>query len=289
MKITIFTPTYNRAKLLKRLYESLIQQTNKNFIWLIVDDGSTDNTEQQVNEWLKEEEIKIEYHKQQNSGKSMAHNWGVELTSTELFTCVDSDDYLENNAVEEVVNFWEHSKKNYTGILCFRKELGSKNMNPQKKFIRKNVECTKLRDAYEKHSLYGDTMLIFKTDILKKYKFPVFQGESFVPEAYLYDLVDQEGELLVLNKYLYNCEYQESGYTNNMSKLLKSNPKGYCSYINQRLKFDRKFVYRFKDSIRYIAIRLTYDKKGIIREAVYSKIALLAYPFGYLLYLKKYR
>jgi len=101
-RITVFTPTYNRAYILNRLYESLKKQSSKSFLWLIIDDGSTDNTEELVNAWIRENIIEIRYYKQENGGKQRAHNKAVELCDTELFICVDSDDYLTENAIEGV-------------------------------------------------------------------------------------------------------------------------------------------------------------------------------------------
>ena len=109
--ITVFTPTYNRAYILPRLYKSLLRQTNKQFEWIIVDDGSTDNTEEKVNNWIKENKIKIKYYKQENQGKMIAHNKGVEKSEGELFVCVDSDDYLTDNAIEIITKKWLKVRK----------------------------------------------------------------------------------------------------------------------------------------------------------------------------------
>ena len=102
-KLTIFTPTYNRAYTLKKLYASLIEQINQNFEWLIVDDGSTDNTEEVVKQWVDEKKITIRYFKQRNGGKQRAHNKGVEICNTELFICVDSDDYIVKDSVDKIL------------------------------------------------------------------------------------------------------------------------------------------------------------------------------------------
>ena len=123
-KVTVFTPAYNRAYTLGRLYESLLKQTDKRFCWLIVDDGSTDQTEELVSNWIKENRIDIEYYKQENQGKPAAHNTGVELTKTELFTCVDSDDYLTDNAVGEILNAWERKTDGCIGILGYIERKG---------------------------------------------------------------------------------------------------------------------------------------------------------------------
>lgn len=285
MKITVFTPTYNRAYVLPKLYESLKNQADRNFVWLIVDDGSTDNTKELVRTWIDENEIEIQYHYQQNQGKTAAHNYGVELTETELFVCVDSDDYLADNAVREIIEC-ACSLKSEIGILAYRYDVKN---NRNVTCINGDVESCTLKDGYDYCGLSGDTMLVFKSKKIKKYSFPCFENEKFVPEAYLYDLLDKEGKLKILRKPLYMCEYLDDGYTANMSRLLFNNPQGYFAYINQRLRFDTTPKHKFADSIRYNAMAFAHKKKRIISGAVYPLWAALAYIPGYVLYCKKYR
>lgn len=283
-KITIFTPAYNRAYTLEKLYKSLLQQTDKRFCWLIVDDGSVDETGEFVTEWIQENKIEIEYYKQENKGKPSAHNKGVELTKTELFTCVDSDDYLTEDAVAEILYMWEKLPDDCIGILGYKEREGKEALT-----TCSNDSITKgtLRYLYD-HGLHGDTVLVFRSEILKKFSFPQFDGEKFIPEAYLYDLLDQEGKLFLMRKAIYVCEYLPDGYTASMSKLLYKNPQGYFCYINQRLHFDVTIKQRFTDSVRYNAMAIAHRKKRIIKDAVYPLYALLAYPWGWLLYRKRY-
>lgn len=286
-QITIFTPTYNRVNTLERLYMSLINQTSKNFVWLIIDDGSIDNTCIMVKSWIDEKKIQIEYHKQSNQGKSAAHNVGVKLTSTELFTCVDSDDYLASTAVEEIIKFWDDQKsEKFTGVLAFKKHHDK---TPITKMKNENITSSTLLNAYRRHGLTGDTMLIYKTAIIKKHSFPLFKDEKFVPEAYLYDRIDQEGELLIYKKALYFCEYLQDGYSKNMSNLIKNNPNGYLSWIEQRLSIDSKIGDKFLDSVRYSAICIYMNKTNYIRNGVYPIITLISLPFSYLLYYFRYK
>lgn len=288
-KITVFTPTYNRAYTLPRLYQSLLMQTDKRFIWLIVDDGSTDDTNELVKNWIQENKVTIHYEYQENQGKSMAHNRGVELTKTELFTCVDSDDFLTETAIEELLTFWKNAQEDNVGILSRCSSSGGeaavfKPMNIPKDKITSTI----LKNAYDKLGLVGDTMLVYRTDIISKYAFPKFEGESFVPESYLYDQIDQEGTLMVLDKAFYICEYLEDGYTRNMAKLLKKNPQGYLAYINQRLGFDKTFKNKASDTIRYTAMSIATQNKHIVRNAVYPKIAFFTYALGWFFYQKRY-
>lgn len=290
--ITVFTPTYNRGKELKRLYESLVNQSNQSFVWLVVDDGSTDNTEELVKEWMQEKLIEIEYCKQENKGKSMAHNKGVELTKTELFTCVDSDDYLIKDAIEEIADCWKYATRENVGILAFKgeKEKAITTLGVRPIGGNGHVNST-LKNAYSHLKLQGDTMLIFKSEVVKKYSFPYFKREKFVPEAYLYDLIDQNGKLMILEKVLYICEYLEDGYTQNMANLLKRNHKGYEAYIRQRLRLDTEIKDKFLDTIRYIAIMLVDKEKNkkIVRGSEYPILTIIAYPLGVLFYCKRYK
>ena len=284
--MTIFTPTYNRDNTLARLYKSLVNQTNKNFEWLIIDDGSVDNTKELVNKWINEKYITIRYYYQQNAGKMAAHNKGVKLAHGELFLCVDSDDLLVDNCVEKIINVWSSVADKAIGILAYKKQLNGKIATA---INDKELKFSTLKDAYDYHGLSGDTMLVYDLKIIKKCSFPSFPDEKFVPEGYLYDLLDQEGKLFFLHEPLYICEYQEDGYTSNIARLLKNNPCGYMAFINQRLKIDIKFKHRFLDTVRYIAMSIAIGKKNIIKNSIYPRYAVIAYPAGFYFYLKRYK
>ncbi len=289
MMITIFTPTYNRGKTLPRLYESLCSQTNKNFKWLIVDDGSSDNTRSLIESWVEEKKIDIIYIYQENAGKSAAHNVGVENTDTELFTCVDSDDYLTANSVEEILESWSRIKQtdNKIGGLLLFKMLESGEPTTIYKPTRRKKGT--LKSFYDDGILAGDTMLVFEKEKLKWFSFPTIDGEKFVPEAYLYDEFNYYYDFYLIPEYLYICDYLEDGYTKNMARLIANNPNGYRQYIIQRLQYDEKMRHRFSDTIRYVAISFCHPKREIIKEAPYRWIAVLMYMPGFLLYLKRYK
>lgn len=282
--ITIFTPTYNRGYTLDKLYESLLRQTCQDFVWLVVDDGSTDNTEELVRGWQNEHKIEIKYYKQKNQGKSAAHNRGAELTETELFFCVDSDDYLTDDAVEQILHVWKTRPDGCIGVLGYRMHTDGTSIT---KIGDKTIARATFRELHKK-GLRGDTALIFKTGTLQKYRFPQFEGEKFITEGYLYNLMDREGEMLLLRKAICVCEYLPDGYSANVAKVLYNNPCGYFAAIDQSLKLDESFKDRFNDSIRYIAMGLAHRKPRLIGNAVYPGIALLAYPGGWLFYCIRY-
>lgn len=282
--LTIFTPTYNRAHTLERLYQSLCAQSVKDFEWLLVDDGSTDSTRDLVLSWMEQKIFSIRYIYQENSGKSQAHNEGVAKAKGKLFTCVDSDDYLTEDAVEKILHWWEQNE-GIVGIVCGR---GYSSQNPITLW-NGEVERAKLIDAYRKYSLRGDTMLVYDTKVIQRYSFPYFKGEKFVPESYLYDQLDDEGELFITNEVIYIGEYLEDGYTKSMAKVIAKNPKGYEAYILQRLTRDRLLKYKIQDTIRYVAIKLCLKDQRLLKDSVYPLLTILTYPIGYFLYARRYK
>lgn len=287
--LTIFTPTYNRVDTLKRLYDSLLLQTCKDFIWLIVDDGSNDNTYERVCEWINEDKVKIKYVFQNNQGKASAHNTGVCMCTTPLFTCVDSDDFISERAVSEILNCWPKLQvEGIIGILALR---GYVNGNVLTRFSKKIFEhqCTTLKDAYDYLGLTGDTMLIYKTELLKKHMFPCVAGEKFFPEAYIYDQLDDEGRLLILSQTLYFCEYLEDGYTQNMTRVLLSSPQSYLIFIKQRMVIDSTLKHKCFDTIRYTAFCIATAQKKYIRNSPAPILTALLFPAGLYFYFIRYR
>lgn len=284
--LTIFTPTFNRGYVLKRLYDSLCNQTDKGFEWIIVDDGSKDNTEELVQSWILENKIHIRYLYQKNSGKSQAHNLGVSQSNKEFFTCVDSDDFLTINAVEELKKICNKAKNmSVIGIVCKRGDLRGKSITSWKVGLSRETFFR----AQKKYALTGDTMLIWKTKVLKTVEFPLFVGEKFIPEGYLYDRLSQIGECLFVDKVLYKCEYLPDGYTASMRQVNTHNPHGYQAYIQQRLRMDFCLRDKFLDSVRYVAIKCVIGDGKFIQDAVYPFITILALIPGYVFFLKSYK
>ncbi len=283
-KLTIFTPTYNRAYILPQLYRSLLAQSDQRFLWHIVDDGSFDGTKGLVAAWKKEEKINILYEYQENSGKPVAHNRAAAACNTELFTCVDSDDFLTRHAVSIILS--EYGKmQQETGMVFMRRKRNGALISKWPKTLKHAT----LRAAYKRNGVSGDTMLVYRSDIIKTSQFPVFPKEKFVPEAYLYDRLDDLGELVFIHKAIYVCEYLEDGYTKSMRETIKNNPRGYLAYINQRLKKEEKLAEKIGDTVRYTSVSISCGKKGIVKGAVYPLIAAFTFPFGVCFYLAVYR
>ena len=255
MTISIFTPTYNRKNLIERLYQSLLQQTQKNFEWLVVDDGSTDDTEMYFSDLLaKQQPFPIRYIKQKNGGKHRAINNGVKNATGELFFIVDSDDYLTENAVEKI-NQWvttlDHSHKwaGISGLKGYSKDsvVGQRSEAPY--IDAKNSERRKC-------NLLGDKAEIYFTDILKKYPFPEIPDEKFISEEVVWNAIARDGYYLRwFNEIIYICNYLDGGLTKDNSKDRK-NPQGRLLWARGQLE---TFPNSWKD--RFLAI-------GIYRHAV---------------------
>ena len=281
--LTVFTPTYNRAYILQRCYESLVRQTSKDFIWLIIDDGSTDNTKALVDQWIKEKnEFEIKYVYKENGGMHTGHNKAYELIDTELNVCIDSDDFMPDNSVELIVDFWsKYGSNRYSGIVSLDNDdkgniIGTK--LPNKKSI-------KLCDFYDMGGK-GDKNLIYRTDIMKKYPpYPEFQGEKFVPLDYKYLLADQEYDLLILNEPTCTVEYMEDGSSRNMFRQYYKNPRGFSFMRKVHMVYDKKFINKFKNCIHYVSSSFISKNKEFISESPNKLMTIFSIPFGASLYL----
>jgi len=284
-RLTIFTPTYNRSYILSNLYESLTRQDCKDFEWVIVDDGSNDNTRELVESFKKQNKINIRYYYQLNSGKSQAHNLGVEKTKTELFVCVDSDDFLLDGAVREILTSWDSIQdETVIGIVANRIFPDNSKITDVKEELIQNTST--LRHAYYSGLLSGDTCLVYSSVYMKKVRFPSFQNEKFVPESYLYDQLDQLGKMYFCNKDIYVTKYLVDGYTKNMSKLIYDNPKGYLCYIEQRISLDENCKMKIGNIIRYISVAIISSNQLI--EKNNKLLSIICIPAGYYLYRKRF-
>lgn len=262
--ITVFTSTYNRAYTLPRLYESLVGQKKQNFEWLLIDDGSVDETRHLVETFQEENKIDIRYIYCKNGGKQRAINYGIELARGELFFIVDSDDYLLPDALEQIGSAWHEvtEKESYAG-LCFRK-IKSPAMTllgdpfPHKKFDTDSLE---LAYTYEGNI---DKAEVFQTAVLKNFPFPEIVGENFVPEALVWFRMAAAGfRLRCIDEGIYVCEYLSDGLTRHFSSNLKRNYQGFALFYRELLRYKQPAVW--PDKLK-ACIRLLQCKwQGLIR------------------------
>ena len=290
ISLTIFTPTYNRAETIVRTYDSLLRQSVLDFEWLIVDDGSTDGTENLVKVWIEEAPFVIRYICQENGGKYKAYNRGLINADGKLFFCVDSDDWLPNNTVEKILCYKDilMADNSLAGIIGL-KEYQNKDIIG----IPFTVETD--RSSFwnlERMGQGGERSIIFKTDIAKHFLFPEQTNEIFMTESVVYDRYNGKYKFLVLNESLTICEYQNGGLSSNPRKLMVRNPAGYKLYFSQRLDLAESLIARVKYAISYNAFRYIYNGTAYEYNGPYKFLIKALRPLGFLLALKyerKYR
>lgn len=229
---SVCIPSYNRAHTLKRCLDSLCKQTYKNFEVLLIDDGSLDNTESIVREY--DDKFNIRYIKKKNGGKHTALNVGIkEAADTELFMVLDSDDWLEKDALDSFKTIWEEltveQRKGLCGIAGKCRDQDGKVLGqpfPESPYVFSYI------DMHFRGVNYGDCCECTKTSIIKKYLFPEPQGTKFVPEYYIYDQIGMDYDLYCTNKVILDKEYMEDGITRNIKDYFEKNAIGYlCGLV----------------------------------------------------------
>lgn len=281
--LTIFTPAYNRANTLPRTYASLCRQTNKDFMWLIVDDGSTDETAQLVNAWIeKEKTFEIKYIYKSNGGMHTAHNTAYENITTELNTCIDSDDCMPDDAVEKILKKWQEVRNcGYAGILGLDLDLNTGKVIGTG--FAEGLKETTLSGYYAAGGS-GDKKAVYRTDLINQYPpYPVFENEKYVSLSYKYLLIDQEYKMAVLNEPLCLVDYQPDGSTNTMFRQYLKNPKGFAFWRKVKMQYATSHKRRVIDCIHYCSSSQISGNHHYIRESPYKLLTVLCTPLGYLL------
>ena len=247
MKISVLTPSYNRASLLDKLYSSLVKNSKYgiDIEWLIQDDGSTDDTKEVVEGFKKNENssnLEIKYYFQENQGKMVAINNLVERATGDLIVDCDSDDYFTHDAFKEIEKAYEEHEQEiksdkYYGLCFLKYDQNGNNMGDN----FKNKETT-MFDLYFKEGETGEKAIVFLSNIRKQYKHELEHGEKFVTEARMYHKIDEKYKMICVNKPIMICEYQEDGYTKNIKKQFIENKYGYFEYFKEIMQKDMKDV-----------------------------------------------
>lgn len=280
--LTVFTPAYNRAHTLPRTYESLCRQDCKDFVWLIVDDGSTDGTFDLVNTWQKENSgFEIRYIFKENGGMHTAHNTAYENIDTELNICVDSDDCLADNAVAKILTKWSQVRdKGYAGIIGLDADMRGSLIG--KGFPEGLLETT--LTGYYASGGSGDKKLVYRTDVINQYPpYPVFEGEKYVALAYKYRLIDQDYKLAVLDEVLCNVEYQPDGSSGTMWIQYLKSPKGFAFWRKICMKYPSSKKRLVIDCIHYCSSSILAGNRHFVRESPRRILTVLCTPAGSLL------
>ncbi len=266
--ITIFTPTYNRIYLLNRLYESIRNLNYTNFEWVIVDDGSTDGTENLINRFRENANFKLVYEKQENQGKYIAINNGVKLADKELFFIVDSDDWLPENSLNKIDDYYQKIKldERFAGVAGLKKVA---NENIENIVLHQNEFVSNSLDFRFLYNYSGDIAEVFRTSILKMFPFPVFKNEKYCKPSLIWNRIAVKYNLLYFNEYIYHSEYQEGGITSQYSNLMLKNPKSSLKFYQELFSF-----YSFKNNLE-LKIKFLKHYIDIARNNNYSWIYIL--------------
>lgn len=285
MLVTVLTATYNRMNCIDNLYRSLLRQTRRDFQWLVIDDGSTDGTEEYFRGLVNSEGMIIEYHKKPNGGKHTALNYAHPYIKGELVFMVDSDDYLVDDAIETVICDWENDRAdNICGPSYMKQTTDGKMLsraNKQNVYIADDIEYRINKN------IEGDRCEIVRSDLFRRFPFPEFPGERFMSEGWLFRKMAINGyKTAYRNKVLYICEYLEGGLSKSGRALRMKCPLGMMENCKSFLVPNVVLKVQCKEMVLLWVYGLCAGKKmkDIVAFSGRPYIMRLVQPFGYILY-----
>ena len=291
-KLTVFTPTFNRREYLVKCYESLKKQTNKDFLWMIIDDGSTDNTAEDVARWQKYDNgFRIEYYYKENGGLHTGYNEAIKNADTELMVCIDSDDYMPNDAVKKIIDFWSANGSDkiagIAGLDIFENGDNVGDLLPDVKHV--NL-IDLLVNRYHIHT--GDIKLVVRTDLYKSVApMPTLNNEKNFNPHYMHLQISKKYDFLVLNEPLCVIEYQECGLTNNIFRQYLNSPNSFAETRRLYLSFDNiPLKFRIKTIIHYVSSCILSQQNPFYENGVLNNILItILVPAGWMLsrYIRK--
>lgn len=280
---TVFTPTYNRAHTLARVYESLKAQTYHDFEWLIVDDGSSDGTAALVQQWIKEDSVTIRYFYQANQGKHIAFNRGVSEADGELFLTLDSDDTCVPHALKRFHHHWEsisiQDRPKFSGVTCLCMDSHGKVIGS--KFPVHGMDS----DPITMETLYGITgekWGFHRTQVLRDFPFPVISGEHFVPEGLIWNRIARKYQIRFINEPLRIFEMLPGGLSNSITRVRVSSPLSARLYYQEYLRSDMAWLRKAKAAINFMRFSLHANTSMSATEMGRDLKLVTLWPVAYL-------
>lgn len=261
MLITVFTPTYNRSKELLKLFQSLQCQTNHNFEWVIVDDGSFDHTDEMITKFkMKNCAFPIRYYNKSNGGKHTAINYGVNKAQGELFLILDSDDSLPAEAIEIIDSVYQKCDiiDNLGGVCGLMAHHDGKQIGNG--FPRDGYYENALNFRF-KQGVTGDLLEVFKTSVLREFPFPEIEGEKFCPEALIWNRIATKYKLYCFNKVVYYRDYLAGGLTDRIVKIRMQSPMATMMTYQEMTEYDIPLKWKVRSAINYWRFRYCYRQK----------------------------
>ena len=287
--ITVITPSYNRAHTLPKCYISLKEQTSSDFVWLIIDDGSVDETEKLVSKWKSDRNnFQIEYVKKENGGKASALNLAFDTVETPYVCILDSDDYLINTAIESFLHEKElaDTDENCCGLMAFRHNedgtvMGGKSIPTEKGQIT-------MIDILNS-DVHTELFCFYKVKALNNLRFPSFPNEKFVSPQWLDYELSRRYYFVPSDKQYCICVYISDGLTRNKRKVIIKNPHGYTAVKRQSFEFSKPLKLSVKHGIMYNCGCIIGKDKGWLHNSPKKLLSVLLMPFAYAIYLKRFR
>lgn len=286
-RLTVFTPSYNREYCLHYLYNSLCEQSCQDFMWLIVDDGSTDNTKALVDQWIKEAKIEIQYIYKKNGGMHTAHNVAYDNLVTELNVCIDSDDRMAAGAVQSILNCWDQVKDNpkIAGLVGLDVDLEGKVLGTR---LPEDVKLTKFHQLYQKYSVSGDKKIVLRTDIAQQSpRYPEYEEERLVPLSYIYYEIDKEYDYACFNEVWAEIDYQPDGSSATINKQYFKSPKGFRFAKINEYHQSTVFKYKVRALVHYGFTSFILKDKKFIQDSPNPLLSLVLTPLSYYFYRSK--
>lgn len=278
--ITVFTPTYNRAYIIHKLYESLCEQTNRNFEWLVVDDGSTDNTLKIFKVFEEEKKINIRYVKQENRGKHIAINTGVKLAKGDLFFIVDSDDYLTPDALEWMEETWNEVKNDFqfVGVSGIRIYPNGNKIGGGENFGIIDADPLEIRNKYK---IKGDLAEAWRTAVLREYPFPSFPEERFCSEGLIWGRIAQKYIMRFVYKGIYVCGYLDDGLTKSSVRCRINSPEYSALAYSEFMYYPYiPLLSRVAYAINFWRFTVKGKKSFFARWRQGGRLSIIAWPVG---------
>ena len=271
--ISILTPTYNRGKLLLPLYESLKNLTFENFEWLIVDDGSEDDTEQYALSWIahniENAEFPIRYIKKSNGGKHTAINRGVREANGELILILDSDDTLPADSLATIAQYYEQCKgyKDCAGVCGLMAHHDGQLIGTG--FPKEPMYESALQFRYaEKGNVTGDLLEVYKTSVMREFPFPEIENEKFCPESLVWNRIANKYKLFCFNKVIYYRDYLEGGLTSKIVRIRMNSPIASTMTYAEMLDYNISLKWKIRSAINYWRFKYCITNKSLKAPAV---------------------
>ncbi len=284
-KFTVFTPTYNRAYCLGNVYQALLEQTFRSFEWLVIDDGSEDGTSELLEKWRAQRNIRIRYERQAHGGVHVAHNRAVKRASGELFLRLDSDDRVLPNALERLYCHWlevpKAERRRYSGVQCLCMDVSERIVGvPYPEDVWDGF-------ANELVQLSGEKWGFHRVDILRRYLFPVFPGEQFIPESLVWNRIGSRYRMRCINEALRIYLPGDDSLTRRMATIRYRSPAGSILFYEEFMHLRVPVVTALRAAANYVRFSLAAGLGAleIIRRASRSVLVMLAFPAGLVVYL----